>query len=137
MFINWKIDDKGRRYVVCRREGKIHRPELSWFPKRDYGPWFTRYPLLHLIVQWYITLSIIYPKVFSNYGSFKPGDLVVYNWKAYIQIYKGFDKMPRVRQIERIEYSDKSGLKFKNGESCDAFWVRKLWFWEKWQHHSN
>ncbi len=131
--MNWLTDEKGKKYFMNKKglEGKIYRPSIEWFPPRNYGPWFTRIPILHLIVQWVITYSVIYPRLIGKRGRFKPGDKVKYTWMAYIQIYKGQDKMNEIRTVKEVLYSDNSGLQFTNGDSCDCFWVRKSYFWEK------
>lgn len=129
------IDDKGNKYFISKRgtEGKIYLPKLSWFAgKYKSGPWFTRSPYLRLLVQWLITLSVAYPKIFGNYGTFKKGDRCKYNWKAFVQIYQtGGKDFSLIRTVCEVNYSDQSGLVFTNGDSCDAYWVRKIYFWEK------
>lgn len=131
----WLTDENGNKYIPIRNGNeKLYRPKLKWFTERTYNktfPWFARTPLLHLLVQWLITYSVIYPKLFSNDGKFKPGDKTVFNWKARVQIYSVINHKIRVETVSQVCYLDLSGLDFESGNHCAAFWMRKAYFWEK------
>ena len=86
---------------------------------------------IHALLTAVIDFQIHYD-LFFNYNKFKEGDWLVYNWKAKIiidTVVKREGNKPRqfshyIMKGENVE--------FKDGDSCSAFWVRKLHFWE---HH--
>lgn len=135
MFIKWLIDENGNKYFMDKKghEGKIYRPKLSWFigKHRENAPWYSNSAFLNLLVQWLITYSVVYPKIFGNNGKFKVGDKTKYNWKAKVQIWSITERKNIIETVNKICYSDKSGLEFESGNSCASYWMRKTYFWEK------
>lgn len=90
-------------------------------------PWYAGHPILMYFVQWIIYWSIFYPWI---KGKYKVGDIVKYNLMAKIQIYSVAGKdMPKTRTVSKLTWY--GNLKFTDGSSCDPFWVRKLYFYER------
>lgn len=86
--------------------------------------------LLYNLVQWMIDKDL-----FHHRGKFKPGDIVVYNWKAKMHIASAIEDDLEPRVIMNIIYEDGSGLEFADGDTTDPFWVRKAHWWESWRYY--
>lgn len=66
--------------------------------------------------------------LFANRG-LKKGQLVKYNWKGKVKIKSAIIDNIGVKM--EVAGFDGSTVEFTNGDSCDPFWVRRLYWWEK------
>lgn len=85
--------------------------------------------MINAFKMWLIDLLIEY-QICSHRGKFKKGDILTYNWKAKNSIPSVIGDSPQ--QVKRTD--NKTFIEFTNGDTCDAFWVRKLYWWEKLKH---
>lgn len=67
--------------------------------------------------------------MFENHNKFKRGEWLKYNWKAKIMIHTAIKDRKEPMQFEEYIFKG-DNVKFTNGDSCSAFWVRRLHFWE-------
>jgi hypothetical protein len=81
--------------------------------------------LLAAVIQFQIN-----NEMFNNHNKFKRGDWLKYNWKAKIYIDTVVKKKSKPRQFDKYIFSG-DNVEFTDGDSCSAFWVRKLHFWER------
>lgn len=93
-------------------------------------PWYSRSPILRYLVAWIIYFSTFSDWI-ANRWCLKIGDKVKYNWMAKIQLSSHIKKYAGTKIVKEILCSDGSGIKFTDGDGCDPFWVRKIYFWEK------
>jgi hypothetical protein len=105
----------------------MHMPRLFKREKGSIGMhWYKGKPFIWNVVQFMINFNL-----FTNHGRFKVGDKVRYNWKAYVLIKSA---LWRKEDHETLTVSEivrnGSGVAFKEGSGCDAFWIRKAFFWE-------
>ena len=90
--------------------------------------------VLYAVVFWLIKHNLC-----QNVGKFKEGDLVTYNWKAkyYINsVYKdeckeGIKKITSITKYSDSECCDYVNLSNGDDGSCDVFWIRKYYWWER------
>lgn len=75
-----------------------------------------------------VILFQIKTKLFEN-RYLKKGQLVKYNWKAKVKIKNAIKD--NVGTIMEVDGFNGSTVEFTNGDRCDPFWVRKLYWWEK------
>jgi hypothetical protein len=84
------------------------------------------YGLLRAVINFQLSNNLC-----ENHNKFKRGDWLKYNWKAKIiinTVVKREGNKPR--QFEKYIISG-DNVEFINGDSCSAFWVRRLHFWER------
>jgi hypothetical protein len=84
----------------------------------------------------YIVGVMIRENLFTHKGKFKIGDIVTYNWKAKIIIASAIKDYPGPHIITSvISYTRSDGIEWKDHKfygtsGADAFWLRKVYFWE-------
>lgn len=83
------------------------------------------YALLRAVIQFQINNGM-----FENHNKFKRGEWLKYNWKAKICIYSAIKDKLEPRQFTKYIIEGEN-VEFTNGDSCSAFWVRRLHFWER------
>ena len=66
--------------------------------------------------------------LFANKG-LKKGQLVKYNWKSRVYINSAIKD--RIGDIKEVRNHEHNNVIFLDGDSCDPFWVRKIYSWEK------
>ncbi len=81
--------------------------------------------LINKLLKKYIEFELR-NKINTHHYKFNKGDIVKYNWKAKIMIYSAIKDKLKPMEVLNQCYSDGSGLDFINGDSCAAYWVRKL-----------
>lgn len=104
---------------LFKKSSEIELNFIDWVFKQSKG-W------KHAIVNF-----CLYFEWFSNIGKFQPGDLVRYNWFAHVVI----KSVIKDKTYKFLKYNSSSYCSFiaSDGQedSCDAFWLRKKYFWEK------
>lgn len=81
--------------------------------------------LLRMIINFQINNDLC-----TNHNKFKPGEWLKYNWKAKI-IINTVVKREGNKPKQFAKYILKGeNVEFTNSDSCSAFWVRRLYFWE-------
>lgn len=85
------------------------------------------YLVLRAVVQFQINNGM-----FAHQNCFERGQWLKYNWKAKVVIYSAIKDKLEPRQFDKYlyKYPDKN-VQFDNEDSCSAFWVRRLYFWER------
>jgi len=83
------------------------------------------YALLRAVIQFQINNGM-----FENHNKFKRGEWLKYNWKAKIMIDTAIKDGLEPMQFEKYIIKGEN-VEFTNGDSCSAFWVRRLHFWER------
>lgn len=86
--------------------------------------------LLHLILRAIVKFQLK-NGMFKHQNCFKHGQWLKYNWKAKVMIYSAIKNKLGPKQFDKYlyKYPDKN-VQFINKDSCSAFWVRKLYFFE-------
>jgi hypothetical protein len=84
----------------------------------------------------YLVGVMIRKRLFVHQGKFKEGDIVIFNWKARVTIASAIREQlgPHII-INIIKYKDNDGIEWKDHKyygtsGSDAFWLRKIYFWE-------
>lgn len=82
-------------------------------------------PFLYNVVELIIVLDW-----FNNKGKFKVGDRVRVNWKAIVSIRSAIeDNIGKALTVSEVSPNG-SHVSFKEGSGCDAFWIRKIYWFE-------
>lgn len=89
--------------------------------------------LIHWFLEW-LVYRLIDLKINLNRNNFKPGDLLKYNWKAKVILWSIIKKGLKPRVMLEYLYPDNLRVEFEDGDTCSSFWLRKLYFWEKWYY---
>ena len=77
---------------------------------------------------WLVSLMLKY-RVFLNHGKFKAGDLVTYNWRAYVFIYSAIHGRTFPVNVVSVRHKDKNYIEmtdiaYGGTTFADAFWLR-------------